>query len=97
MFVLIKYSNSLNFGKLWSKTRSLGQIKEIPCGHSREHMSCSIDLKIGRNVCLDKISNKFEFGSPGFKICHQVKLKNYLVGALSIDLKFGQNVCLDII
>ena len=44
---------SSNLGHLGSKTRSLGQIKEIPCGGSGGHISCSVDLKIGRNVCLD--------------------------------------------
>ena len=54
----------------------------------------------GQNVCLDKIPDEFEFGSPGVK--HQVKLKKYLVGALeanspcSIHLKIGQNVCLNL-
>ena len=33
---------------------SLGQIKEIPCGHSRGHMYLSADLKALENVCLDK-------------------------------------------
>ena len=40
--------------------------------------SCAIDLKIGQNVCLDKISDVFKYGSPG----HYVKLKKYLVIAL---------------
>ena len=26
----------------------------LPCGHSRGHISCSIDLKIGQNVRLDE-------------------------------------------
>ena len=42
---------------------SLGQIKEIPCGHSRGYISCSIDLESGQNVCLDETSDKFEYGS----------------------------------
>ena len=44
---------------------SLGQIKDIPCGQSRGHISYSINLEFSQNVCLDKISDKFEFGSPG--------------------------------
>ena len=37
----------------------------LPCGHSRDHISCSMDLKFGQNLCLDKIWDKLEFGSPG--------------------------------
>ena len=61
---LAKISNELEFR---SKTRSLGQFKEILCGRSRGHISCSLDLKIGQNICLDKISNAFKFGSPCVK------------------------------
>ena len=39
----------------------------LPCGHTRGHNFCSIDLKFGQNVCLDKISDEFEFGSLGVK------------------------------
>ena len=55
----------LNLGHLGSLTRSVGYIKEIPCGHSRNHISCSIDFKIGQNVCLDEISDEFGFRSHG--------------------------------
>ena len=34
IFVLIKSQMCLNLGHVWSWTRSLDQIKEIPCGHS---------------------------------------------------------------
>ena len=46
---------SSNLGLMGPKTRSLHQAKEIPGGHSRGHISCSINLKIGQNVCLDEI------------------------------------------
>ena len=46
------------------KTRSLGQIKEIPCGCSRGHIFCPSDLEIGQNVCLDVILDEYEFQSP---------------------------------
>ena len=67
MFVLIKSRISLNLGHLGSKTRSLGQIKEIPCGRSRGPISHSVDLKIGQNVCLDENSDECEFGLPDIK------------------------------
>ena len=57
----------LNLGHLGSKIRSLGQIEEITCRCSSGHISCSIDLKISQNVCLDQISNEFEFESPWIK------------------------------
>ena len=56
---------SVNSGDLGLKTRSLGQIKDIHCVCSTGHISCSIDLKVAQNVCLDKISDEFEFGSCG--------------------------------
>ena len=55
-----------NFGYLGSKTRSLGQINQIPCGPSRGHISRSADLKFGQNVCLDKISE--DLGHMGSKM-----------------------------
>ena len=56
---------SLNLGHLGSKTRSLGQIKEIFCGRCRGHISHTIDLEISQDVCFDKIFDEFEFESPG--------------------------------
>ena len=41
--------------------------QHLPCGHSRGHIFCSMVKKFGQNVCLDKISNNFIFGSPGIK------------------------------
>ena len=50
---------SLDLVHLGSKSRSLGQVKEIPCGPTNGSISLSIDLKI----CLDKALDEFE--SPG--------------------------------
>jgi len=50
-----------------SKTRSLGQIIEKPCEHSRGHIFSPIFMKLGQNDCLDKIPTEFEIGS------HRVK------------------------
>ena len=44
----------------------LGQIKEIPCGHSRGHISFLIELERDQNVFLDKFLEEFEFRSSGF-------------------------------
>ena len=46
-----------------SKTRSLGQILEKPCVRSRWHIFCPIIMKLGQNICLDKISDEFVNGS----------------------------------
>ena len=54
-------------GHVRSKTRSLGQILEKPCVHSGGHIFRPIIMKLGQNVCLDKISNEFENGSCGVK------------------------------
>ena len=33
----------------------------------RGHISCSVDLKIGQNICCDEILEEFEFRSPEVK------------------------------
>ena len=38
-----------------SKTRSLGQILEKPCVHSKGHIFSPTIMKLGQNVCLDEI------------------------------------------
>ena len=50
-------------GHVGLKTRSLGQILEKPCVCSRGHIFCLIIMKLGQNVCLDKISDEIENGS----------------------------------
>ena len=49
-------------GHVGSKTRSLGHISEKPCVCSRGHIFSLIIMKLGQNVCLDKISHKFKDG-----------------------------------
>ena len=39
----------------------------LPCVHSRGHIFSPILMKLGQNVCLDKISDEFEIGSCGVK------------------------------
>ena len=50
-------------GNVGSKTRSQGQILEKPCVCSRSHILSPIFMKLGQNVCLDKISDEFKNGS----------------------------------
>ena len=45
-----------------SKTRSLGQIIEKPCEHSRGHIFGLIIMKHAQNDCLNEILVKFESG-----------------------------------
>ena len=47
-------------GDVGSKTRSLGQILEKPCVRSRGHIFSPIIMKLGQNVCLNNILDKFQ-------------------------------------
>ena len=47
-------------GHVRSKTMSLGQILEKTCVDSRGHIFNPIIMKLGQNVCLNEISDKFE-------------------------------------
>ena len=67
MFALIKFQTSLKMGHVGSKTRSQGQ-KHIVC--SRGHIFCPILMKLGQNVSLSEISNKFKNG-----LCLMIKKK----------------------
>ena len=48
---------------VWVKTRSLGQILEKHCVRSRGHIFNPIIMKLGQSVCLDEISDEFEYWS----------------------------------
>ena len=54
-------------GHVGSKTRSLGQIREKPHLCSRGHIFSLIIMKLGQNVCLNKISDMCENGSYSVK------------------------------
>ena len=60
MRVLMKSLINLKIGQVGSKTRSLGQILEKPCVCCRGHIFSQIIMKLGQNVCLDEISDKFK-------------------------------------
>ena len=62
MIVLTISQLSLNMGDVGSKTRSVGQIMEKPCEHSRGHSFGPIFIKLAQNDHLDNISVKFEYG-----------------------------------
>ena len=47
-------------GQVGSKTRSLGQILEKRSVRSRSHIFNLIILKIGHNVCVKEVCDKFE-------------------------------------
>ena len=49
-------------GHVGSNTRSLGQILEKPCVRSGGHIFSSVIMKLGQNVCLDKISDECQNG-----------------------------------
>ena len=62
MIVLTISQSSSNMGDVGSKTKSVGQIMEKPCEHSRGHSFGPIFIKLAQNDHLDNISVKFEYG-----------------------------------
>ena len=62
MIILTMSQSSLNMGDVGSETRSVGQIMEKPCEHSRGHSFGQIFIKLAQNDHLDNISVKFEYG-----------------------------------
>ncbi len=88
MFVLMKSRSSLNLGHVGSKSRSLGQILEKSCVHSRGHIFGPIILKLCQDVCLDSLTDPIESGSCWVK--NQVTRSNlrknivYTLGATSL-------------
>ena len=57
-------------GQVGSKTRSLGQILEKPCIHSRYHIFGLVIIKLGQNVCLDEISHERKWVMLSQKLGH---------------------------
>ena len=49
MIILTISQSSLNMGDVGSKTRSVGQIMEKPCGHSRGHSFGPIFIILAQN------------------------------------------------
>ena len=60
---LDKILNKFEKGSCRSKTRSLGQMLEKPCVHSRDQIFGLIFMKIGQSICIDEILSMFENGS----------------------------------
>ena len=63
MYVLMKSCTVFQMGHVRSKTRSLGQVLEKLCVHSRGYIFNPIIMKLSQNVCIDEISDEFENGS----------------------------------
>ena len=61
IILTISRSNS-NMGHVGSKTRSVGQLKEKQCEHSRGHSFSPIIIKLAQNDHLDNTLVKFEHG-----------------------------------
>ena len=93
--------SSSKMGHVGSKTRSLGQIIEKACYHSRSYSFHWIIMKIGQHVCLDEFYVNFESGSTGSKtrpLGQIIEKACYHSGSHSfhwIFMKIGQLVCLD--
>ena len=62
MIILTISQLSWNMGDVGSKTRSVGQIMEKSCEHSKGHIFGPIFIKLAQNDHLDNISVKFEYG-----------------------------------
>ena len=56
MIILTISQSSSNMGEVGSKTRSVGQIMEKPCEHSRGQSFGPIFIKLAQNDHLDNIS-----------------------------------------
>ena len=63
MIILTISQLSSNMGHGVSKTKSVGQIIEKPCEHSRGHRFDPVFIKLAQNDHLDNISIIFEYGS----------------------------------
>ena len=63
MLIIITSRSSSKLGHVGSKTRSLGQIIEKPCVHSRGYSFYHKVMKICQNVNHHNILVKFETGS----------------------------------
>ena len=63
----MKYWSDLNMGYVGLKTRSLGQIIEKPCNHSRGHIYSPIFMKLPQNDCLYKSCISSKMGHVGSK------------------------------
>ena len=50
-----------------SGVRASSVVNFLPCVRSRGHSFGRILMKVGQDVCLDEISDKFENGSCGVK------------------------------
>ena len=49
------------------RDRAASVVNFLPCVHSRGHIFGPILMKLGQNVCLNKIWYEFEIGSCGVK------------------------------
>ena len=67
MIILTIYQSSSNMGDVRSKTRSVGQIMENSCEHSRGHIFGPIFIKLAQNNHLDNITVKSQYGSGWVK------------------------------
>ena len=63
MLIIIISRSSSKLGLVGSKTRSLGQILEKPCIHSKEHSFDPTFMKVCQNVNHHNIKVKFKTGS----------------------------------
>lgn len=82
IFFLMIYRIFWNFSYVKSKSRSLGQIKGKPCGHTGGHIFKPDISKINFSVCLEICLAFSYIGHLRSKMGHQVKSEKNILDAL---------------
>ena len=82
MFVLLKSRTGSKVAYVGSKTRSLGQMLEKPCTHSRGQIFSQIIMKLGQNFRLMKSWMSTKWFMESQKLGHYVKSKKNFVYAV---------------
>ena len=81
----------LKMDHVGSKTRSLGQMLEKPCVCSRGYIFSPIIMKLGQNVCLDEISDKFKMGHVRSRTRSLGQMLEKLMYALEATFQFNNH------
>ena len=73
MVILTVSQSSSNIGDVGLKTRSVGQIMEKPCEHSRSHSFVQSSSNLLRMIILTISRSSSNMGDVGSKLGQQVK------------------------
>ena len=78
MLIIIMSRSNSKLGHVESKTKSLGQILEKPCVHSRGYSFDSKFMKLYHNVNDYHIKVKFETGLCWFNLAFSLRIRQLL-------------------